>query len=138
MLLSPFPIFFFKFCSNLPPPFLYRLWPPFTRLFLLFCSFGWMGDRATFHALFSFIILLIYICRALVPQYQKGLDVPFMQQGVKITDFWDIMWFFAGTLTWYHTHTSTHTNTQRHTTHSVGRRLTQPYKYVFTPPVICS
>ena len=118
ILLSPSPIFFFKFCSNPPPPFLCRLWPPFTRLFLLFCSFGWMGDRATFHALFCFIVLFNYTCRALVPQSQKGLDVSFMQQGVKITDFWHIMCFFAGTLICYHTLTQAHTQTHKDTQHT--------------------
>ena len=37
---------------------------------------------------------------------------------------------------WYHTHK--HTNTQTHTAHSAASRLTHPYKYIFTPTVICS
>ena len=31
-----------------------------------------------------------------------------------------------------------HTNTQTHTAHSETSRLTHSYKYIFTPPVICS
>ena len=31
----------------------------------------------------------------------------FMQQGVKCIEVWHIMWLFAGTLIWYHTHTYT-------------------------------
>ena len=46
------------------------------------------------------------------------------------------MWFIAGTLTWYHTHE--HTHTQRYTAHSGASRLTHPYKYILTPPVMCS
>ena len=36
----------------------------------------------------------------------------FMQQGVRFTEVWHIMWFFTGTLIWYHKHTHTHTHTQ--------------------------
>ena len=32
----------------------------------------------------------------------------------------------------------THTNTQMHTAHSGVGRLTHSYKYIFTPPVMCS
>ena len=54
----------------------------------------------------------IYTCRALVSSYQKNLDVCFMQQGVKITGVWHIMWFLL--VLWFdikHTHTQKHTNT---------------------------
>ena len=54
----------------------------------------------------------------------------FMKQGIKFTEVWHIMWFFAGTLIWYHIH--------KHTVHSEGSRLTHPYKYILTPPVVCS
>ena len=30
------------------------------------------------------------------------------------------------------------THTQTHTVHSWARRLTHPYKYIFTPPIMCS
>ena len=46
--------------------------------------------------------------------------------------YWGLthMWFFTATLIWYRTH--------KHTTHSGASRLTHPYKYMFTPPVMCS
>ena len=31
-----------------------------------------------------------------------------------------------------------HTQTQKHTHHTQASRLTHPYKYIFTPAVICS
>ena len=43
-----------------------------------------------------------------------------------------MLWFFTGTLIWYHTHT------QMHTTHSGTSRLMHPCKYIFTPLVMCS
>ena len=36
------------------------------------------------------------------------------------------------------THTHTHTNTHHTKTHSRASRLTHLYKYIFTPPVMCS
>ena len=38
---------------------------------------------------------------------------------------------FTGTLIWYHTHKHTHK------AHSGASRPTHPYKYLFTPPVMC-
>ena len=35
-------------------------------------------------------------------------------------------------------HTHNHIHTQRHTDHSGASRLTHPYKYMFTPPIMCS
>ena len=37
-----------------------------------------------------------------------------------------------------HTHTHTHTNTHMYRVHSGASRMTHPYKYIFTPPVMCS
>ena len=51
-----------------------------------------MGDRATFDVLFCLMILWIHTYQTLVPQYQKDLDVCFMQQGVKFTEVWHVMW----------------------------------------------
>ena len=39
----------------------------------------------------------------------------FMQKGVKFTEVWHVMWFFAGTMTQCHTHTNT-----QHTQHTQG------------------
>ena len=44
----------------------------------------------------------------------------------------------SGLLRWYSDVAITHTNTKAHTAHSGASRLTHPYKYIFTPPVICS
>ena len=41
------------------------------------------------------------MCWALVPYYQINLAVCFMQQGIKFTEVWYIMWFFTGTLIWF-------------------------------------
>ena len=71
-----------------------------------------MGDHATFDVLFYLLIIWIYACQALLPWYQKDLDVDFMQQGIKFTEVSHIMWFFAGTLILYHTH--------KHTQHIQG------------------
>ena len=94
----------FKFCSTLLSCFLQPL-PQL--LFLISCFFDWLGDRATFDMLFHLMILWIYKCRALVPQYHNNLDMYSMQQDVKFTEVWHIIWFFASTLIWYHTHIHT-------------------------------
>ena len=39
-----------------------------------------------------------------------------------------MMWFFPSTLIWYYT---------GHTAHTGDNRLTHPYKYILTPPVMC-
>ena len=62
----------------------------------------------------------------------------FMQQGIRFTEVWLVMWFFTGTLIWYCTHTHTHTHTNTCRAHSGASRLTHPCKYKFTPPVMCS
>ena len=116
-------------CCFLSPPQL---------LFLLSCFFDQKGDRgATFDALFYLMILRIYTCPVLVPQYQN--DVFSMQQGITFIEllrsdrqcgsFWysDLI-----------SHTQTHVNTQRHTAHSGASRLAHPYKNIFTPLVMCS
>ena len=102
------PPFFLDFVQ---PPLSCRRKPLPPLLFLLSCFFDQMSDRATFDVIFCWMILWIHTYQTLVPQYQKDLDVCFMQQGVKFTEVWH-MWFFAGTLIWYHTHT----NTQTHST----------------------
>ena len=58
----------------------------------------------------------------------------FMQQSLKFTDFWHIIWLFAGTLIWYHKHIYT----QWHTALSADNRLTHPFKYILTSPDMCS
>ena len=58
----------------------------------------------------------------------------FMQQSLKFTDFWHIIWLFAGTLIWHHKRTYT----QWHTARSGDNRLRHPYKYILTSPEMCS
>ena len=118
----------FKFCPTPSPLLPCHLQSPPQLFFLLSCFFGWLSDHATFDVLIYLMIIWIYTCQALLPWYQKDLDVCFMQQGVRFTEVWHIMWFFTGTLIWYH----------KHTAHSGASRLTQPYKCIFTPLVICS
>ena len=49
--------------------------------------FLWLnGDHATFDLPFYLRIIWIYTYQALVPYYQKDLDVCFMQQGLKFTE----------------------------------------------------
>ena len=49
-----------------PPPLPCQLQSPPPFLFLLPCFVGWMGDCATFHALFYLIILWVYKCWVLL------------------------------------------------------------------------
>ena len=115
----------------LPPPLPCHLQPLPPPLFtLLSCFFGWMGDHTTFDVSFYLLIICIYTCRALVSYCQTNLDVCFMQQGVKFTEVWHKMWFLLVLWFCYHTH--------KNAAHSWVIRLTHPYKYVFTPPVMCS
>ena len=116
------------------PPFSITSNPQPPLLFLLPFFFGWMGDHVTYDIQFYLMIIWIYTCQALVPYYQKDLDVCLMQQGIRFTEVWHIMLFFTGTLIWYYTHK----NTQTHTAHSGASRLTNPYKYIFPPPVMYS
>ena len=62
---------------------------------------------------------------------QKNLAYD-IQQGSKFTEVWHIMRYFASTLIWYHTHK------QRHATPARAKALTEPYKYILKPPVMCS
>ena len=53
-----------------------------------------------------------------------------MQQDVKFSEAWHIMWFFAGA--------DLISNTQTHIAHSGASRLTHPHKYIFKPTVMGS
>ena len=81
--------------------------------------------------LFYSMISWMYTCRALGPW------CIFMQQAVKFTEVWHMMFFLF--VLWYDiTHAYTHIHTQRHTAHPGASRLTHPYKYIFIPTVMCS
>ena len=127
-----YPLSFFKFCPTPSPLLPCHLQPPPQLFFLLSCFFDWLGDHATFDVLFYLMLTWIYTFQALVPRYENDLDMCFMQQGIRFTEVWHIMWFFIGTLIWYHKHTTTHT------AHSRVSGLTHPYKCIFTPLVMCS
>ena len=84
--LLPSPPSFFKFCPNPFPRLLCHLQPPLQLFFQLTLFFGWMFDHATFDVLFYLMIIWIYTNQALLPGYQKDLDVCFMQQNIRFTD----------------------------------------------------
>ena len=106
----------------LPPPFLSFVQPPSPLphhlqslpplLFFLSCFFGRIGDCTTFDVLFNDTMDLHMLSVGTL--YHKDVAVCFMQQGIKITEVWHIMWYFVVNLIWYHTHTKktlTHENT---------------------------
>ena len=121
--LPPLPSSFFKFCPTPSPRIPCHLQPPPQLFFLLSCFFGWMGDHATFDMLFYLMIIWIYICQALVPWYQKDLDVCFMQQGVR---FWCRTYNVVFYWYWFDI-----TNTQTPTAHSGASGLTHPCNRIF-------
>ena len=79
---------------------------------VLFLLAEWVGDHATFDVLFYLMIIWNYTCQALVPWYQKDLDVCFMQQGVRFTEVWHNVIFY-----WY---SNLILQTHKHTQHTQG------------------
>ena len=113
---------FFKFCSH--PNF------PVTSNTHPHCFFSCLVSFAEW-----VIITAHFTYWQLVPDLSTRRTLMcFMQQGIKFTEVWHIMWLFTGTLIWY----QTRRQTQTHTAHSGTSRLTHPYKYIFTPPAMCS
>ena len=123
--------YFTKTSSLFPPPIFFKFFPPLLPLhchlqppswlfFLLSCFFGWIVDRTTFDVPFYLMIIWIYIYWALVPEGSWCVFVCFMQQSVKFTEFWQVMWVFTGT----HSFFITYTNTQTYIAHSGASRLT--------------
>ena len=101
-------ILFSNFVQPLPPRLLCHLQPSPPLFFLLSFFFGWISDHAKFDVLFCVMIIWIYTCRALVPLYQKDLNVCFMQQCAKFTEVWHV---FSILVLWFditHTHINTH------------------------------
>ena len=81
------------------PPLLTTPLPPTPPLLiLLFCFFGWMGDRATIDALLFLMISRMYKCWA------SGTWCMFYTKRCQV--YWGLKHdvVFAGTLIWYHTH----------------------------------
>ena len=113
--LPPPPLFFIKFYPTpLPPPFP-LLSNPYTHC-CFFCLVSLAEWMIVPHLICCILLNDIRDLQmsSLVTQYQKNLDVCFMQQGIRFTEAWHIVWFFAGTLIWYSIHK--HTHIQRHST----------------------
>ena len=82
---------FLYFC---PTPLSRRTKPSPPLLFLMSFFFDWMDHCATFNVLFYLMILWIYTCQALVPKYKDDIAMCFMQQRIRFTEVWNIMWLF--------------------------------------------
>ena len=109
---------FFKFCATSLPP---SPSPPTSTSTALFLVLFLWQNRWLYHIwcviLFSDIMDLHMLSVGTL--YHKDVAVCFMQQGIKITEVWHIMWYFVVNLIWYHTHTK-NTYTQKHTRHTQG------------------
>ena len=119
---------FFKLCPT--PPSLLPPTPP-TLLILLSYFFSWMGDCTTFDVLFYFMISWMYTSRAL------GSSCLFYVTRHQV--YWGLTLHVV--FCWYSgliSHAHKHTYIQRHIAHSGANVLTHPYKYIFTPTVMCS
>ena len=92
--------------------------------FLLSCFFGWMGDHCTFGLLFYLMIIWIYICLALVPWYQKDLDMCF-RHATRHQVYWGLTHVF---FCWYSDLISPAQGPVDWQTYIYT------YKYIFTPP----
>ena len=102
--------------------------PPAPLLIMLSCFFGWMGDCATFGVLFYLMRSWMYPCRALGPWcvfYATRCQVYWGLTHVAFCWYSDLI-------------SQTQTHTQTHTAYSGASRLTHPYKYIFSPTVMCS
>ena len=94
--------------------------------FLLLCFFDWIGDRTTFDVLFYLVILWIYADQDFIPEVLRRV-LYYKVSSLLRCGFLLVLWFDI-----------TLTQKQRHTSHSRVNRLTHPYKYKLTPPVMCS
>ena len=92
---------------------------------------GWSGHTWCAISLNDNMDLHISSLGTLVPEGPWGVFY-----ATRCQVYWDLKnnVVFTGTLIRYHTHK----NTQTHTTRSEASRLTHPWKYTFTPPVMCS
>ena len=90
-----------------------------------------------------YLMIWIYTCQTLYLSTRKTLMCVLCNKVSSLLRS-DTSWFFTGTLIWYHTytqtntHTHTHTHTHKDTKHTRASRLTQPYKYIFISPAMCS
>ena len=119
-----------KFLTPSHPPPLNNIWK-ILLLFLLPCFVACMCDSTTCNVFFYLMIFWIFTCWALVLYYQIDLAVCFMQQSIRFTKVWYIMWFFTSTLIWFDI---THTH-QKFTLHS--STMSFPFKNYSHVEVIC-
>ena len=90
-----------------------------------------------------YLMIWIYTCQTLYLSTRKTLMCVLCNKVSSLLRS-DTLWFFTGTLIWYHTytqtntHTHTHTHTHKDTKHTRASRLTHPYKYIFISPAMCS
>ena len=114
--------------SNLLQLLLPRCLQPLSpMLFLLFYVFGWMGDSATFDVPLNDIMDL-HMSNFGTSEGPCCVFYATRRQGLLRSDTWGILlvlWFDI-------------TQIQNHTAHSGANRLTHSYKYILTPPVMCS
>ena len=106
-------------CHLQPPP------PPF---FLFICFFSWMRVPTTFDVLFYIMIASIYLSLRWFLSTQRTLIFVLCNKALSLLR--------SDTYNLGQIHLISHTQTC--TAHSRASRLTHPYKYIITPPVICS
>ena len=125
---------FLKCCPPTHPQHLCHLQSPPPLFFLLPCFFSWMGDHTTHH-----IWCAILLNGNIDPHVSSlGSLVPegpwYVFSAIRHQIYWGLTHTIKVKYICYHTHT----NFQTHTALSGASRLTHPYKYIFTSPVICS
>ena len=126
----------FKTLSNLLP---YHAQTLSLLLFLMFCFFGWISDRATFDVILHNDIMDLYMSSLGILESEGSCYVFY---ATRCPGYWGLTYnvFFVGILIWYHTHTYTHTHTHTHkyTQQTQGRIDWHPYKYILPTPVMFS
>ena len=128
----------------IPPPFSNFVEPPS----LTFLSPPTPNPRCSFCcpvSLAEWVIMLHLMCN-----FNGSMDLHMSSLGILVPEgpwyvffatrcqgYWSLThnvdFYWYSDLIWH-----THTNTQAHTPDSGSSRLTHPYKYIFTPPVMCS
>ena len=124
----------FKFCPTPPSP------PPFLSpsVVLFFCLNGWSRRIWCASLLNDIMDLHISSLNTIVPEGPWCVFYATRYQA-----YWGlthnlVFCSCSDLISHIHTHTHTHTYTHTHTTHSGASRMTHRYKYLFTPPVMCS
>ena len=121
---------FIIFWPPLPPNIHCKI-PSSTLLFLLPWFFDWMGDHTTSDVLFYLMTLWLYTCRAFATIVLQGPCGVFYATKDQFTNTWHVFLLVL----WFDT---TYTKKERHTAYTGINRQTRSYKYILTPPVMCS